>query len=355
MTSNTQELSGDRKLKRTRHMGQTIAKRLHLLHLFWIKFNNDWSWNNAAGLAYNLLLSMFPLVIAFLALLDLALGKLDASGYSHLVQQLTTIFPDVTSSESIINPALRQLARDSGILGVVAIMLSIFNGSRLFLFLEGCFDIIYQVRPRGVILQNVVAIAMVLVFVVLIPIMVLASSLPALAVTMLQHTPLGHLPDSGLLLSLSGMVGGLIVAYLLFQTIYLVVPHRRISFRKSWPGAVVAAVLLELYLVLFPLYVTYFLGSFARAVGLLILLLFFYYFALIIFLGAEVNAFLAAGIHTMPYDLATMVHVVTSHLATDANDLKGQVATDHREEEAKAISPQSERPSGLEEETKGAA
>ena len=101
----------------------------------------------------------------------------------------------------------------------------------------------------------------------------------------------------------------------------------------------VAAVLLELYLVLFPLYVTYFLGSFAGAVGLLILLLFFYYFALIIFLGAEVNVFLAEGIHKMPYDLATMVHLMTSYLATEANDMKEQAATDHREEEAKIISP----------------
>jgi len=218
-------------------------------------------------------------------------------------------------------------------------VLSIFNGSRLFLFLEGCFDIIYQVRPRSVILQNVVAIAMVLVFVVLIPIMVLVSSLPALAVAMLQHTPLGHLPGSGLLLSLSGIMGGLLVAYLLFQTIYLVVPHRRISFRKSWRGAVVAAVLLELYLVLFPLYVTYFLSGLAAAVGLLILLLFFYYFALIIFLGAEVNAFLAEGIHHMPYDLATMVHLMTSQLATDANDMKEQAAHAQREEEAQNISP----------------
>ncbi len=337
MASNTPELSGDKKSGRTWHGGQTLAKPLSLVQLFWIKFNNDWSWNHAAGLAYSLLLSLFPLVITFLALLDLALGKLDASGYSHVVQQLTTILPAVTSSESIIKPALRQLARDSGILGAIAIALSIFNGSRLFLFLESCFDIIYQVRPRGVILQNAVAIAMVLVFVVLLPILVLTSSLPALAVAMVHQTPLAPLPDSELLLSLSGIVGGLIVAYLLFQTIYLVVPHQRISFRKSWPGAVVAAILLEVYLVLFPLYVTSFLGSFARAVGLVILLLFFYYFALIIFLGAEVNAFVAGGIHTMPYDLATMVHLMTRHLATDDNDRKEQAATDQHSSPERSV------------------
>jgi len=60
MTSNIRELSGDKKPGRTWHMGQTIARRLHALRLFWIKFNNDWSWNNAAGLAYNLL--VYPVV-----------------------------------------------------------------------------------------------------------------------------------------------------------------------------------------------------------------------------------------------------------------------------------------------------
>src|SRR5438270_11878842 len=113
MVTKSQEKHTHTKQNNHRPVISTIKKGMKTLQLFWIKFNNDWSWNNAAGLAYNLLLSMFPLVIAFLALLDLALGKLDASGYSHLVQQLTTIFPAVTSSESIIKPALRQLARDS--------------------------------------------------------------------------------------------------------------------------------------------------------------------------------------------------------------------------------------------------
>lgn len=98
--------------------------------------------------------------------------------------------------------------------------------------------------------------------------------------------------------------------------ILTVVPNQKISFRESWLGAVVAAVLLEIYLVLFPLFVAHFLGIFAGTLGLLILLIFFYYFALILFLGAEVNAFVAQGVHETPQDLVTMVHTMTSHLPT---------------------------------------
>jgi len=102
-------------------------------------------------------------------------------------------------------------------------------------------------------------------------------------------------------------------SYLLFQVIYLVVPNQKSSFRQSWPGSVVAAVLLEMYLALFPLYVTRFSGVFFGALSLLILLLFFYYFAVLLFLGAEVNAFVQE-VRETPTDLVTMVHMMKRRL-----------------------------------------
>lgn len=308
---------------------------------FWIKFNNDWSWPNSAGLAYSLLLSMFPLVIVVFALLGLFVRGLDPIEYNNLVTQIVTIFPEVTSSQNIIELALRQLAQQSGVLGLVAVVLAIFNGSRLFLLVEGALDIIYHVPPRNIVAQNIMAVSMVLLFVILFPVMVIASSLPALVVSLLKRTPLAYVPGSGLLFGLSGVFGSLIASYILFQIIYIVVPNQRVSFRKSWVGAVVAAVLLELYLVLFPLYVSYFLRIFAGALGLLILLIFFYYFALILFLGAEVNAFFAEGVRETPYDLVTMVHIVTSHLPTSAEAMQRQAASGYKNEVPKEIHSQS--------------
>src|SRR2546421_4731626 len=333
MASETARQPGSQKHHRISRILKTLDKKTKPFQEFWTKFNNDWSWNNAAGLAYNLILSIFPLVIALLALIGLFLGRLDSAAQDLTIKQLSHLFPEITSSQKIIQPALTQLKKDSGILGIFAIVVSIFNGSRLFLFLQGCFDLIYHVRPRNVIVQNALSVVMVLLFVILVPIMVLASSLPAIVYSLLQKTP------EGLLLSVSGIVSGLIGAYVLFQVIYMVVPNQKISFRKSWRGAVVAAFLLELYLVLFPLYVTTFLGSFASAVGVLILLIFFYYFALILFLGAEVNAFFAEGVRSTPYDVPTMIHLLSSHLPTSEQDVKEQAAADHKDEVPKEIRP----------------
>lgn len=323
--------------RETRGKKQRLAEALHSiggkarpLLAFYMKFNNDWSWNNAAGLAYNLLLAMFPLVIALASVLGFFLGTMDPNTYQQEINRVTGAFSSLAGVEPLVAAALRHLQQSAGVLGIIAIVLSIFNGSRLFLFMEGCLDIIYHVKPRGVVAQNVMAVLMLLLFVALIPIIILASAVPALVFALLQETPLKQVPGSGFIFSLGGILGGLIACYILFQVIYIVVPNQKISYRHSWRGAVVAAALLEMFLVLFPLYVAHFLGVFAGALGLLILLIFFYYFALILFLGAEVNAFFAEGIHTTPQDLVTMVHMVTSHYPTSETDLQEQAAISHK-------------------------
>jgi uncharacterized BrkB/YihY/UPF0761 family membrane protein len=66
---------------------------------------------------------------------------------------------------------------------------------------------------------------------------------------------------------------------------------------------------LEIFLLLFPFYITHFMGSYTGEVGFLfILLLFFYCFAVILLIGAEVNAFFAAGVRALPDTLANFIH-----------------------------------------------
>ena len=44
------------------------------LQAFITKFNNDWSLNTAAALAYNLQMAIIPIAIATLAILGLVIG-----------------------------------------------------------------------------------------------------------------------------------------------------------------------------------------------------------------------------------------------------------------------------------------
>jgi YihY family inner membrane protein len=269
-------------------------------------------------------MAIFPIAIAILAILGFVLGSLSPTEYTQLQGQILHALP-VSMPPSTVKSLTNQLAKSSTILALVAVVLALFNGSRLFILIEGIFGIIYHVRHRTFIKQNLMAIGMLILFIILIPIMAFASALPAVVLSIL--------PRSSVLPFLGGILGVLIASYILFQAIYMVVPNQHISFRNSWLGALVAAIALDIYLTLFPLYVQHFLASGpAASLGAAIfLLIFFYYFAIILLIGAEVNAFFLEGVRATPVDLITLVHITTSHLPKSKEDKEQQAAASHKD------------------------
>ncbi|MBV9688554.1 MAG: YihY/virulence factor BrkB family protein [Ktedonobacteraceae bacterium] len=312
MSNRTQGPSTNTKARTPSGLLENVQKGTQPLQVFFTKFNNDWSMSFAGLLAYNLLMAMVPIAIAIIAILGLILDHLSPHALNTIMAQIVNIFPGVTSQQNTVALAVQQLKKNAGILGLIAILLALFGGSRLFVTMEGCLDIIYRVRPRTVIRQNLMAIGMLLLFILLTPIMVIASSGPAVVLSLLERTPLNTIPGIGFLFSLGGIAGGLLVAFILFEAIYFIVPNQPISWRSSWKGAVIAAVLLEIFLALFPFYITHFLGGYGGQIGFtVILLLFFYYFAVILLLGAQINAFFEQ-VRPLPNDLATFVSVTAS-------------------------------------------
>src|SRR5438105_3564588 len=230
MATGTKESQTDTKQRGVTGALQSVEKETRPFQQFLTKFNNDWSTTLSAALAYNLLMAIFPIAIAILAILGFVLGSLSPGTYAHLQRQILPVLP--VASQGIVNSATNQLAKSST-----------------------------------------------------------------------------------------------------FQAIYIVVPNQHISFRNSWLGALVAAIALEIYLTLFPLYVQHFLnGSPAASLGAAVfLLIFFYYFAIILLIGAEVNAFFAEGVRATPVDLITLVHITTSHLPKSKEDKEQQAAASHKD------------------------
>lgn len=256
---------------------------------FWQKFLNDWVLNFASGLAYSLLMAMFPMVIALAAAIGFISGDLAPHAQQELISHLNAIFPQIGTNQDLLSPALVLLHKNAGFLSILAIITAVFSGSRLFISIEDYFDIIYHTRARSFLRQNLMAISMLLIFLVLIPIALLASSI-----------------------GIGGFLGGLVASWLLFEAIYMIVPNQHISLRNSWLGALVAALALQVYVAVFPFYIKHFLGSYTGNAGFaVILLLFFYYFAVILLLGAEVNAFYAEDVRGTPDNIAGLVQRAT--------------------------------------------
>jgi uncharacterized BrkB/YihY/UPF0761 family membrane protein len=124
-------------------------------------------------------------------------------------------------------------------------------------------------------------------------------------------------------------------ATLLFALTYALVPHRGHfwhALRPNWRGAVVAAALLMLYELLFPLYTNLVLNPSnygTIAAFAVVILVFFYYLAFILLLGAEINSWVAGQRETAS-DVPGILHAVQAHRST--RDAAGPTAGEPQEE-----------------------
>src|SRR5205807_8688134 len=164
MTTTTKESQTNAKQHGVTGALQAIQKDARPLQQFITKFSNDWSTTFSAALAYNLLMAIFPIAIAILAILGFVLGSLSPTEYNQLQGQILHVLP-VSIPASTVKSLTNQLAKDSVILAIIAVVLAVFNGSRLFILIEGIFGIIYHVRHRTVIKQNLMAFGMLILFI----------------------------------------------------------------------------------------------------------------------------------------------------------------------------------------------
>jgi membrane protein len=280
---------------------------------FWTKTNNDWVFNLSGLLAYNFLMSIFPILLVLLAVAGLILGNLSPATYTQFQHDLQTALPQ---GGTILSVAANNLSRSAGVLFVVGLVTALYAGSRLFVTIENCFGVVFRLRARTFLRQNVMAIGMLLLYAILIPVVALASIIPSAIMQALGS--LGRNGVVGLLSDVAGVVISFIFACVLFAAIYIVVPNRPVRFSEAWRGTLVAGALLAIYEIVFPLYLHYALhpGNYGSVAGFaVVILVFFYYLAFILLIGAEVNSW-ALGQRQTAGDILTILHRVQAHDTT---------------------------------------
>ena len=266
---------------------------------FWTKLNNDWVFNLSGLLAYNFLMSLFPVLLVLLAAVGFALGNLAPQVLAELQLRIEQLLP---GGAEVFAAVTNQLTNSAKPLFVLGILTAAFTGSRLFIVLENCFGVIFRVRGRTFVRQNLMAFGMLVLYVVLVPIIALASVVSATMLT--SVAPYAHTVTVTVLTYLVSFVTWTASSLLLIGGIYVVVPNRSMRLGEIWPGTVLASFLLILYEALFPLYVSRVLhpDNYGSVAGFaIVILLFFYYLAFILLLGAEVNSWIA-GLRPTPGD-----------------------------------------------------
>ena len=253
---------------------------------FWRKAYEDNLTGMASMVAYNLLLSLFPLALIALFIAGQVLSSQEVE--TSVVHDLEQLFP--TAAESTLLSALRTLRTSSTTVGLAALAASLWVGSSFWGALDTAFCRIYHRPCRSWVRQKVFAIGMLVVVLLFFGATVMVPTLQGLVANASRDLPLGLDRVSGLVGAIS-LAGGLVLLFAVLCVIYWRVPKGPIPWRCIWPGALGAMAAMAVVDYAFPLYLSHVstlrVGS--TLVFVLIVLIWFYALAIILLSGAVVN------------------------------------------------------------------
>jgi membrane protein len=256
------------------------------LTAFWRKAYEDNLTGMAAMVAYNLLLSLFPLALIALFVAGRVLSSPDIE--TSVVADLQQLLP--SAAESTLLDVLRRLRSSSTTVGIAAIAASLWVGSSFWGALDTAFCRIYHRPCRSWVRQKLFALGMLLVVLLFFVATVAVPALQGLLVTASEDLPLGLDEVRGLIAAIS-LAAGLVLLFAVLCLIYWRVPKGSVPWRGIWPGALGATVAMAVVDYAFPLYLTNVsaLKFGTTFVFVVIVLVWFYVLAIILLAGAVVN------------------------------------------------------------------
>jgi membrane protein len=253
---------------------------------FWRKAYEDGITGLAAMVAYNLLLSIFPLALISLFVASRVLRSPELA--ASVIQDARTIFP--TAAESTLVDGIRRLQESSTTVGIVAVVSSLWVGASFWGALDTAFCRIYHRPCRSWVHQKLFGFGMLLVVLIFIAASVFVPTVQALLASSANNLPFG-LENTDDLVYFLTVALGLVVLFGALCITYTAVPKGYIPWSCVWPGALGATLATGIVDVTFPVYLTNIstLRIGTSAVFVLIALVWFYVLALIVLAGAVVN------------------------------------------------------------------
>ena len=254
---------------------------------FWRKAYEDNLTGMAAMVAYNMVLSVFPLALIALFVAGRVLSSPDFS--ASVLADLEQLFPSAT--QDTLNEALRRVQGSSTTVGIVAVAASVWVGASFWGALDTAFCRIYHLPCRSWVRQKLFGFAMLVFVLLFMAATVLVPAVQSLVASGTRDLPFGLSDVSGLVYWMT-LLGGVITLFGLLCVIYETVPKGSIPLACVWPGALGATLAMVIVDYGFPLYLSN-VSTIARlgtsVLFVLIALLWFYALAIILLGGAVVN------------------------------------------------------------------
>ena len=240
----------------------------------------------AAMIAYFALLSFVPLLFLALSLIALT-GQQSESSY--LIEELRRAFPSAWVDRLLeVVRAIQDQARSLSIIGGIGLLWAALG---FFSVLESAFNIVYGLPNRSFLRQKllvllIVAGSLIVLFVALV--------VGSLGVELTRHAGVA----GDVLSYVYALAVSTALIFGLTWTLYYLLTNAALTWRETFPGALLASLLLQTSFQILPLFVRLTTGELVALQafgGLALLLVWLYLMANVLVFGAEVNWWLKRG------------------------------------------------------------
>lgn len=255
------------------------------LHAFLQKIAKDNIGMLAAFVSWSILTSAAPIIagLVFISSLFLHNPATQRAVIDHLAAATQGAF-----NKSLVAQIIHGSISHSGLLGAIGLIGLFWGGSNVGGSFSTAFQAIFEVNGRNFIKEKLLDIGMLFVFTALMLVIIAAAAAGSIVSTIL-----GGLPVPGITWGI-GVLVNLFASFLLFGSIYLVLPNIQPRFRLDnvWKGSLVAAVLFTILSEAWGLYagLQHF-NKYGQVMAtVLILTAWIYFFSVILMIGAEVVA-----------------------------------------------------------------
>jgi membrane protein len=269
-----------------------VKGRLKFLWAVLKKFDEDHGFFLSAGITFNLLICLVPLILVLLAVVSVYLYS-DREVLNHIRHYVELVVP--TLDPRIMKNILRVI-QDRKIVGVLGVGGLIWTSTWVFSSLRTALNIVFQAeKGRGILRGK--AIDLLMIF--LAGFFLLATLLFTSAITLIQGYRLSSFLNLGPIIQfiLKYLIPFFFTFWMCFL-IYKIIPNRKIHFKTALQAALFTSLFWEVAKQLFGWYVLH-LGRFSMVYGslstLAIFFLWIYYSSAILLLGGETAFILEKG------------------------------------------------------------
>jgi membrane protein len=248
----------------------------------------------SGGIAYSLLLSLIPMIGVVVAVLGAILSRTALEGEIYALVLQAVPSPDHALPVILfLQERIAEFTRHQALLGTTGIIVLFFTASGLFSAMRTALAAPYDYRDRGSAwVGKLKDVAMMLLVMFYFLLAILSVPILGWLKAVMDKTAMhGWLSKDS---AQSLLVGGasILIAFIVFYSLYLIIPPKRIARRKVLVSTATAVILWELARRMFSVFVAE-TGAMSQMYGtffgVIMILLWVYYSAFIFIFSAEVG------------------------------------------------------------------